>query len=488
MLRHNLRLAVVAPSDPPEFFDLVWEGVWSATFELSPFGVDVDTFKTAGHDLAAQKSILTNLLDSNYAAIALLPAHVSGLNDLIKCHTSNGTRVVTFNTDAPDSSRLSFVGPDARQGGALSGELLAKLMFGKGNLICFPGLLNKQNFADRYAGLREELRCNAPALQEIACHEGLNNLESAATSLFSRHPDVSGVYVGSSQVFQVGAVLQRMGLRVPCVGFNNTEAVRPYLKDGWVSALIEESAHQQGYMAIQRAYEAALAVDIGARPEWVRVPTTVVFRANSLDSSCGESLNDAFELLIRQRTTKLRSYQEQLENANAKLLHLAETDALTGLLNRRKFEELVDDQMALAAPHTVRSLLMVDLDSFKAYNDSYGHHVGDEALRTVARVLESCCRAGDFCARLGGDEFCLLLPGADSQIAHEIKSRIQAAMENVRIAPQTLNLRVRLSIGIASMPEEALTWEDLIVAADRAMYAEKRMVERRENREYAAPL
>ena len=232
-------------------------------------------------------------------------------------------------------------------------------------------------------------------MKEVICCGDSDDLETATNEVFSTNPDISGIYVGYSRIYQVGAALQRLNVRIPCVGFNNTEAVRPYLQRGWVAAVVEENTYQQGYVALQRAYEATL--ETGARlSAWVRVPSTVVLRSNAADPSRGESLNEAFELLIRQRTSKLRSYQEQLETANSQLLHLAETDALTGLLNRRKFEELVEAQVVSRRNAGFVSLLMADLDGFKAYNDSYGHHVGDEALRTVGRILEKCSRANDF--------------------------------------------------------------------------------------------
>jgi diguanylate cyclase (GGDEF)-like protein len=291
--------------------------------------------------------------------------------------------------------------------------------------------------------------------------------------MLSKHPDVTGVYVGCSRVFHVASAMERLNLRVPCVGFNNTDAVRPWLQRGWVAAVVDESTYQQGYIAVQRAYESTLSVGPQAS-RWVRVPSSVVLKCNASDSFRGESLNEAFELLIRQRTSKLRSYQEQLEDANSKLLRLAETDALTGLLNRRKFEAIMEAHLSRRSGLDTVSLIMIDLDAFKAYNDSYGHHVGDEALRTVGRILEKCTHGMGFCARLGGDEFCILLPETDQAAALKIKAGILECIRQASIAPQTLNLRLRLSVGVATMPQDASTAEDLIIAADQAMYAEKR--------------
>lgn len=489
------RISVIAPAEPAEFFDLLWEGVWSATFELSSFGVSVETIQTQGHDFTAQSQRLEELLDDHRDAprdaIVLIPAHASALNPLIARHVAQGTPVITFNADAPESARCSFVGPDARKAGTLAAEVLAKMMCGAGQVITFPGLLETQHLRDRYSGFLEELQRWSPQMTEAACHPGFDDFEQAATDLLAAYPQVRGIYVGNSRVHQVAAALEKAGLRIPCVGFNNTEAVRPFLKNGWVSAVIDESTYQQGYLAVQRAYEAMLSPqDTPSR--WVSIPSSVVFAANTADTLSGDSLNEAFELLIRQRTNKLQSYQELLKDANSELLRLAETDALTGLLNRRKFEEILNEQALRSARRGSLALLMIDLDAFKSCNDTFGHHVGDEALKAVARILQTSSRSTDFCARLGGDEFCILMPDANRRAAEEVRERIQHSAAQTVIAPQTLNLRIHLSVGAATLPEDARTAEDLIVAADQAMYAEKRRVRQphgfRESDERVVPI
>lgn len=182
----------------------------------------------------------------------------------------------------------------------------------------------------------------------------------------------------------------------------------------------------------------------------------------------GQSLNEAFEQLIRQQTAQLSSYQEMLESANQELQRLAETDALTGLLNRRKFEEILPLELNRAHSGGRASLLMMDVDHFKQCNDNFGHHVGDEALRTVAQALKSQARETDFCARWGGDEFCVLLPGAGLADAERLRTRICDAL---RVGNP---LQLRLSIGVAHFPDDASTPNELVIAADRAMYHDKR--------------
>ena len=100
-MRDDVTIAIIAPLEPEDFFDLLWQGVWEATFDLSSFGVEVQNLTTQEHDLAGQRRILEGLLETHPDAIGLLPAHATALNDLIELHTSRGTPVITFHGDAP---------------------------------------------------------------------------------------------------------------------------------------------------------------------------------------------------------------------------------------------------------------------------------------------------------------------------------------------------------------------------------------------------
>ena len=144
--------------------------------------------------------------------------------------------------------------------------------------------------------------------------------------------------------------------------------------------------------------------------------------ANARDSR--ESLHAAFEVLLRQRTEALCSYKQRLEEANAELLNLAITDPLTGLLNRRKFEEMLENEVARARRYGPLSLLMIDLNLFKQVNDQFGHPAGDEVLKKAAELLRSCCRETDACARIGGDEFAVILPHTSAAAAAVVRDRI----------------------------------------------------------------
>jgi diguanylate cyclase (GGDEF)-like protein/PAS domain S-box-containing protein len=159
------------------------------------------------------------------------------------------------------------------------------------------------------------------------------------------------------------------------------------------------------------------------------------------------------------------------------------SDPLTGMLNRRSFDEALESQLAQARRYKRGgALLIADLDRFKQVNDEFGHAAGDEALRLVSRVLASNLREtdtvgrdeGGLVARLGGDEFALLLPETDAAGAEAVGQRLVAmlAAEPLRIGER--EVRLGISIGVAAFGGgESISAEDLLAAADRAMYMVK---------------
>jgi len=153
--------------------------------------------------------------------------------------------------------------------------------------------------------------------------------------------------------------------------------------------------------------------------------------------------------------------------------HEATHDALTGLANRRLFDQRMQAALRSAETGGDVAVLLVDLDGFKSINDSYGHDKGDLVLIAVARRMASVCRPADLVARIGGDEFALLLPGASSAVASEILDRLQQAI----VAPIDLGggaaVTVGASAGIAVAPADGFDAGELLRSADEAMYESK---------------
>jgi len=145
-------------------------------------------------------------------------------------------------------------------------------------------------------------------------------------------------------------------------------------------------------------------------------------------------------------------------------------DELTGLHNYRLFRESLRREI-LRSERSGQplSLIMVDIDDFKAYNDAHGHEAGNEALVAIARLIEGALRHGDVAARYGGEEFALILPGTPKTEAREVGERVRAAVE--RGAPGSARLTV--SLGLAACPGDAAEAGELVRRADRALYLAK---------------
>jgi len=150
----------------------------------------------------------------------------------------------------------------------------------------------------------------------------------------------------------------------------------------------------------------------------------------------------------------------------------AVTDGLTGLYNHRHLQDRLTEEAERAVKCGDRlAVLFCDLDDFKRFNDTYGHRMGDGVLEGTARAIENCVRRGDVVARYGGEEFVVLIAGADERTATAAAERIRAAVARANSGPD--GARITISVGIALCPEHGRTREELMAAADAAMYEAK---------------
>ncbi|MFG1275962.1 diguanylate cyclase domain-containing protein [Xanthobacter autotrophicus] len=189
--------------------------------------------------------------------------------------------------------------------------------------------------------------------------------------------------------------------------------------------------------------------------------------------------NEELERRVQERTQQLAEANLRLQReiaervrAQEQIAHLAEHDVLTALPNRRRFERCLADAVEGGQGFAV---LYLDLDGFKAINDTHGHDTGDGLLQNVARRLKSCLRAGDTLARLGGDEFAVILGSiCTPEEVEPVVERIIAHVGSPYGADGDLNLKISVSVGVALYPEAGRTPRALLQAADRAMYEAKR--------------
>jgi diguanylate cyclase (GGDEF)-like protein len=180
---------------------------------------------------------------------------------------------------------------------------------------------------------------------------------------------------------------------------------------------------------------------------------------------------DQLAELVEQRTAQLKS-------ANIRLEALTRFDPLTGLANRRHFDEIKEVEFNRALRHQQPfSVLMCDIDFFKLYNDTYGHAKGDQCLRDVALTMSALfSRSGELVARLGGEEFAVLLPGQDQAQAFESAERLRQLLAQQRLphSASTVSPFVTLSIGIAELETSGMDrFDQLLQSADKALYRAK---------------
>jgi diguanylate cyclase (GGDEF)-like protein len=179
--------------------------------------------------------------------------------------------------------------------------------------------------------------------------------------------------------------------------------------------------------------------------------------------------------LVVGRTLQAQRLAERARQADV-YEQLAHTDGLTELYNYRFFQQRLGVELNRAQRFKrALSLIMLDLDHFKAYNDSYGHQAGDQALRELGRLLRHSSRSYDLVARYGGDEFVIILPETSKPVAAEVAERIRLGVERIRHAgePPGPGGHFTASLGSATFPEDATEPSALIRQADLALYQAK---------------
>lgn len=175
---------------------------------------------------------------------------------------------------------------------------------------------------------------------------------------------------------------------------------------------------------------------------------------------------------------RLRDENDRLRAELAALRALSYEDPLTGLKNRRYCDERLAAEVDRARRHGAPvSVVVVDVDDFKAINDTHGHLVGDEVLRWVAAFLASSVREHDVVCRTGGDEFVVILPGVDADGAAHLVARVRRLLARAGVGPA--RRRLRLSLGAATSLGDVDAADTLLGSADLAMYADKARGRRR---------
>ncbi|MFZ5446213.1 MAG: GGDEF domain-containing protein [Myxococcota bacterium] len=188
-----------------------------------------------------------------------------------------------------------------------------------------------------------------------------------------------------------------------------------------------------------------------------------------------KALQDA----LVEKNRELDRANRELEEKREELLQLSRTDGLTGLVNRRHFEERLAQEFSRSERYrTPLSCFLLDIDHFKKVNDTWGHQFGDVVLREVAGVARRALRDVDVLARYGGEELVALLPETSPEEAWRAAERVRMGVEAMRLTAQTPDgpkpVRCTASIGVATFPSDGVeTGEQLVNAADECLYVAK---------------
>jgi diguanylate cyclase (GGDEF)-like protein len=269
------------------------------------------------------------------------------------------------------------------------------------------------------------------------------------------------------------------GLFVPYAWSERSQKAEEAIPRGAAEGLMSDR-HRRGY-----SYWARVARPPGAAEEAWRagdvllVPLLMkngdVTGFISLDQPTDGQTPQADDLLPLETVAALGARVIARLRHTDEVLRLATTDGLTGLLNRRAFEERLQRELEVHGYRRPVALMMIDLDDFSSINNQHGHQIGDAALRLVADVIRAHLRHSDAGGRYGGDEFAVILPGLDAAGAVDVAERVRTALveATARAAATGALPRINTSIGVASFPHDAAGPDALIKAADDALYVSK---------------
>jgi diguanylate cyclase (GGDEF)-like protein len=236
--------------------------------------------------------------------------------------------------------------------------------------------------------------------------------------------------------------------------------------------LDSQSTGKADYQALALAVADLSAADEEARQtfdmlhEHQQRMEKALLRPVGIKSAALDLLENVEQALKVEGGTRQPSYW-QLEQ-------MAFRDQLTGLRNFRFFSNRLPEELQRAKRYRHQlSLIMVDIDHFKKFNDTHGHQAGNVALNHLAGILSHTVRETDIVARYGGEEFALILPETTKRLAHEMAARVRASVEASRVVLGENHHRITISLGVATFPRDCSTSEALTDCADKALYASK---------------
>lgn len=249
--KNVLRIGIVFPDRPSDFYTVIESGIDQAAEELTDYGVTLQKIRYNLHDACDTEDCMKNLVSSGFDGLAINAAgNVTGAD--IDRIVDSGIPVITFNTDAPESKRLFYIGSNSRESGRVGGELLDMMLCGSGNVTVVGNFAQSMPFVDRFSGFFEYLHNSKSLLNIFNCAECKSDpilAEESLIKIFSTEPKISGIFCTgySSTIGAINAMkkLDRKDVRI--VGYDISAQSAEALKDGWCDALLYQEPYEQGY-------------------------------------------------------------------------------------------------------------------------------------------------------------------------------------------------------------------------------------------------
>jgi LacI family transcriptional regulator len=254
-LQRSITLGVVIPQEPHSYWGGVEEGFRSAAAELRDHGVEVIFLTQPMRDPSLDAKLVRQALLGGIDGLALTPVNTPEMRSLITEVVGAGIPVVTFVTDVPESPRLCFVGNDPWKEGRVGGEVLGKLMQGRGKVLVFKGIQGLHTDT-RCIGFRQVIQRDFPGISiasEVELSLPASLIAERTEAALEQHPDVGGIFVANAFAEFICPVLARRGMadQVRLVGFDLTPHTEGYLRSGAVDAVITQNSFRQGYETLR---------------------------------------------------------------------------------------------------------------------------------------------------------------------------------------------------------------------------------------------
>lgn len=254
--KKELRIAIIYPLKPEDFYNDITLGIELAINELQDFGISVDTFRYSTYSSSHIKECFDNIDVMNYDGFAINPAGGNIISTYIDQIMAKGIPTITFNTDAPNSTRLFFIGSNSFQSGMMAAEMLDLMLLGSGEVLILGNLSKMSPFLERLNGFIEFMQHSSPDIRIHVCtnyssDNAITENEKTLTEFLSVNPNIQGIFCNgySSTVGAINTLHKLNRKDIKLAGYDVTAITAKAMQDNYCNLLLHQSPFYQGYQA-----------------------------------------------------------------------------------------------------------------------------------------------------------------------------------------------------------------------------------------------